>query len=143
MVTRMNSPEITALLKAVSSAEAKAASAALTPGSHEVDFTVRIQGTFNRAEDHPTTLVQKAKPWSLLALAMSKLNGVTVEALVTEFFDQDPGKTKDIEDRAKAAIKKIKGSTAGMANGSVTSVKLEVTQMGVDLDATVESKEVA
>jgi len=49
-----------------------------------IDKTIRIRFGFTKGEDHETLSVQQAKPWRLLAVALNKLNGVTIESIVNE-----------------------------------------------------------
>jgi len=121
--------ETIALGKALSDAAYAGANKVLPAGKHEIDLTVRIQGTINKGESYNQQIVEKAEPWSLLAVALSKLNGVTVESLVKEALAGGP-EVAAIKEQANSAIKAIKGTTSTTCAGKVTA-KLTVTTVEV------------
>lgn len=109
-----------AVAKSVSESAYKAASSDLTPGEYEVDMVVRIQGKITKGEDYTQQIVEKAEPWLLIAAALSKLNGVTIESLVAEATQAPEDLIKDLKARAATAIAKIKAPTETRCNGKVT-----------------------
>jgi len=113
--------EIVALNKVIKAAEAKKASAELPVGNHDVDFTVRVTGSLKRGADYTSKIVAKADPWTLLAAALSHLNGVTVDSLVKEALTADPALIKSLKASAADAIGKVKGPTETACNGKVTT----------------------
>jgi hypothetical protein len=117
--------ETVAIGKALNEAAYKGASGILPVGKHTVDVTVRIQGVITKGESFSQQIVEKAEPWSLLAIALSKLNGVTVESLVKEALAGGP-EVAAIKEQANGAIKAIKGTTTTTCAGKVTA-KLTVT----------------
>jgi len=58
----------------------------LPVGTHTIDETVmlKVSGTVTVGKDYDQRIVAKADPWKLLQVALSKLNGVTVDSLVEE-----------------------------------------------------------
>lgn len=139
MESTFSNEQLVALAKLIDSKESKEASANLAVGDHVVDFVLRVNGSFKKGADYTQRFVAKADAWGLLAVALSKLNGVTVESLVREHLDQDEDTKKQIKAKADAALQKIKSSTIGTANGKVTSVKLAGEEIPVvtidDLDS--------
>jgi hypothetical protein len=127
-ITELEDAEAVALAKAIASKVTKAAQTTLSPGPHEVDFTVRIKGELNRGEDYEQKIVAKADPWLLLAAALSHLNDVTVESLVREALLADKELVKSIKEGASEAIQAIKAPTTSTCNGKVTT-SLEVTKV--------------
>jgi hypothetical protein len=117
----LNPAEIIALAKVVKAAEAKKASTELAVGNHDVDFTVRVTGSLKRGADYTQQIVAKADPWTLLAAALSHLNGVTVDSLVKEALAADPALVKSLKANAAEAIAKVKGPTDTACNGKVTT----------------------
>ena len=107
--------------KAVDAASVKAARADISVGEHIVDFLVRVTGSFTVGEDYEQRLVAKADPFALLAVALSKLNGVTIEALVREALEADPEEIREIKAQASEAIQAIKAPTMSVCNGKVTT----------------------
>lgn len=117
----LNAAETLALAKVVTAAQAKKASADLSVGDHEVDFLVQVSGSLKKGEDYEQQIVAKADPWTLLAVSLSHLNGVTVESIVKEALDADPELVKSIKKQAGDAIKSVKAPTATTCNGKVTT----------------------
>jgi len=58
----------------------------LPVGTHVIDETVmlKVSGTVTVGQDYEQRIVAEANPWKLLQVALSKLNGVTVDMLVEE-----------------------------------------------------------
>jgi len=58
----------------------------LKVGTHEIEetITLNIKGTVTVGEDYDQRIVAKADPWLLLEVALSKLNGVTIDSLVRD-----------------------------------------------------------
>lgn len=127
MTTRtLESVEIVALGKAVKDAVLKEAGAGVKAGEYPIGFTVRIGGTIKKGEDYSQELVSRADPWLLLAAALSKLNGVTVDALVREAMTADEALIEGLKAKAAEAIQQIKGTTKSICAGKITT-KLTVT----------------
>ncbi len=55
-------------------------------GTHTIEETVTltITGTVTVGKDYDQRMVAEADPWKLLLVALSKLNGVTMESIVKE-----------------------------------------------------------
>ena len=98
--------------------EKKEASEQIKPGAYKGEFMARIAYAFKRGEDFEKAIPAKARPWKLLALALSKLNGVTVDALVRES-EAGTVEENDIEKRANEAIATIAAATMTKCNGQV------------------------
>ena len=88
-------------------------------GDHFVDFLVHVKGTLKKGEDFEKQVPQTAKPWLLLAVALSKLNGVTLESIVKEALSFDAKQEKVVKAEATAALTKIKGKTVKTMSGQV------------------------
>lgn len=99
----------------------KDAREAVTPGEHTVDFTLRVSGTVKVGEDYEQRIVAKADPWTLLAAALSHLNGVTVDSLTQEALDADPELVNSIKEQATESIQAVKDETWTSAKGKVTT----------------------
>lgn len=120
-MNEMNSVQTVAVAKAIKDAASKDASGKLTVGVHTVDFTVRVKGTITKGEDYEQDIVAKADPWLLLAAALSKLNGVTVDALVREAVSADEALIDGLKAKAADAIQAMKVPTKTKCNGKVTT----------------------
>ena len=124
----MEDKKVIAIKKVIKDKIFKDASKEFSVGEHEVDFMVRISGTIKKGEDCEQVVAQKAKPWGLLGLALSKLNGVTVDSLVREFVELGEVEQEEIKESADNAVKEIKGTVVGNCSGKVTS-KLKVEEV--------------
>jgi Glu-tRNA(Gln) amidotransferase subunit E-like FAD-binding protein len=120
----LKSIQAVALAKAVKDEDKKAASGELGAGKYEGEFLAKVSYKLNKGEDYDQRITAKADPWTLLAVALSKLNGVTVDALVKEAVNGDIDLT-EIKARADAAMAEVKGPTMTRCNGKVSG-KVEV-----------------
>ena len=118
----MDKIQVVALAKAIKDAVAKEASSGVVAGEYPVDFTVRVKGSIKKGEDYDQPIVAKCDPWFLLAAALSKLNGVTVDALVREAEAADGALVDSLKVRAADAIQAIKGALPPTrCNGKITT----------------------
>ena len=120
-MSNLNAAETVALSKVVTAKQVKEASAELAIGDHEVDFLVQVRGSLKRGENYEQQIVAKADPWTLLAVSLSHLNGVTVESIVKEALTADPELVKSIKKMAGEAIADVKAPTVTQCNGKVTT----------------------
>lgn len=121
MNVELSKVETVALAKVVKDAVAKAAGADVTAGEYPVDFVVRVSGSIKKGEDYDSEIVAKADPWLLLAAALSKLNGVTVDALVREALTADEALVEGLKAKAADAIAAVKGPTKTRCAGKITT----------------------
>jgi hypothetical protein len=119
-VDGLSAVEVVAVGKLVSDKESSEANASLTAGKYDVDVTVRVKGTLTRGENYVQQVVEKANPWLLLSVALSHLNGVTVDSIVTEALTADPAMVDSLKAKAAEAIATVKGPTATPCNGKTT-----------------------
>lgn len=116
----LNPQEMLAVVKVIKKAAEKAARKELQPGDYPIDLSVRIAGSIRVGEAYEERIVATADAWLLLAIALSKLNGITIESIVREALacSLDP---IAIKDQANAAIAAIKDSTLTPCLGKVTT----------------------
>ena len=116
----LNPQEMLAVVKVIKEATEKAARKELQPGDYSIDLSVRIAGSIKVGEAYEQRIVAKADPWLLLAVALSKLNGITVESIAREALacSLDP---IAIKDRAGVAIAALKDPTLTQCLGKVTT----------------------
>ncbi len=118
-----------AAAKAVDAKTSKLARDAVAVGTHAVDFLLRIRGTFRVGEDYEQRLVAKADPFALLAVALDKLNGVTIESIVKEAQEADPGEVRAIKAKTAQAVEALKAPTLSVCRGKVTTdLEFEVVE---------------
>jgi len=95
----------------------------LKAGDYTIDeaFAAQITGTIRVGEDGTQEVVAKADVWALLALALNKLNTVTLDSLLAEYFDGDlKGAAAELKKRTTRAIRKLKGATKTSVKGKIT-----------------------
>ena len=112
---------VIALAKVVKEAAMKAAGANVKAGEYPVSFTVKVTGSIKKGDDYPQEIVAKCDPWLLLAAALSKLNGVTVDALVREAVTADEALIDGLKAKAAEAIAAIKATTTTICAGKITT----------------------
>jgi hypothetical protein len=98
---------------------------ALPPGEYEVACTVALLGRIRKGAPHQAAVAQSARPWDLLALALSKLNGVTVASLVREVLEGGvESLAESVKKQADEAMATLVAATrrevAGPLTGDVT-----------------------
>ncbi len=121
VMNKIENVDVVALAKVIKDAAAKEAGAAMTAGEYTVDFTVRVKGSLKKGEDYDSEIVAKAEPWLLLAVALSKLNGVTVDSIVREALTADEALVEGLKVSAAEAIKAIKAPTNTRCAGKITT----------------------
>jgi len=137
MSKQLTPNEVFALSKLIAGKEASAARNNMVSGKHEVDMLVRVRGGMKVGEDFQKTQPNTIDWTGLFAIALSKLNGVTVEALVEEFDKAGKVDVKAIKDAAQSKIDALKAKTEITARGVVTNtLSFEVVEgAGPDLEA--------
>jgi len=98
----------------------------LPVGTHPIDRTVNVhvKGTVTVGEDYEQRIVAKADAWKLLHVAMSKLNHVTMAAIVREALSDEGIDTAAIKAQADECVQTLKDATMTPCKGKVTN-KLE------------------
>lgn len=123
-LTNLDFATLTILAKSVAAAQ-KANRSATEAGSYNVDeqVTIDVAGSINVGEDYEQEIVLKADPFTMLAVALSHLNGVTIESIANEARTADPEYVKSIKAQAVAAWGVVKSDTKTACKGKVTVVK--------------------
>jgi hypothetical protein len=129
-----NAIEITAIDKMIKTASGKEARNLLSVGTHPVDCLVRVKGTIKVGEDFEKKQTNKLDWIGLCALALSKLNGVTVESLIAEF-EANGVDGKTIKKQAQEKIDALRDTTWQTTKGAVT------TQLNYTIEAVEEATE--
>lgn len=109
-----------AIHKIVSADGYKTANGELTPGEYPIEMLVKITGKLKKGEKYEAPIHWSVDWCGLFATALSKLNGVTVESLVTEFLNAGEVKTEELKAKAEAAVNQIKGESMQTCNGKLT-----------------------
>lgn len=118
--------ERVATISAFKSKEQAKMKKGLEEGEHVVDMVVRVKGTINKEPTKEGIIAQKAAPWKLLAVALSMLNGVSIEALVCQAEEISEEDLKQTKDEVRAALETIKGSVVGVIAGrTIAEIDIE------------------
>jgi len=129
----MNAIQTLAVTKLVGEHAEKTSRQQVAPGSYGMDFWLHVTGCMDVGEDYTRKVPQKAKPWDLLAVALSHLNGVTVESITREALAAAPELVEAVKAKAEAAVRAIKGTTETVCAGRIDAdLKVEVVA-GVSL----------
>ena len=136
--------ELQLLAKEVAKAQ-KATRGNLDVGDTPVDslVTLHLNGTVRCGEDFEQRHVAKAQPWALLAVALSKLNGVTVASLTREALSADAALITQVKAGAEDAIQAIKEPTRKPTRGKVTTPAAAVLVLAAQPISKADAKEVA
>lgn len=129
----MTTLETLILSKMVKDKEAKKASADVDPGRYVFDFLVRLQGEIRKGEPYEQDMTHRVRYSLLLAIALSKVNNETREAIMALYREAvESGSFDDAEKQvkkeAKEAVKSL--ATKGLCNGKVTTPKLNCEVVG-------------
>jgi len=130
----MNAVQAVAISKLIGEQVEKDARKQVSPGFYPADFWLHVSGDIDVGADYIRRVPQKAKPWDLLAAALSRLNGVTVDAIVRDALNAAPDLVETVKKQAEASIQAIKGTTETVCAGRVNAyLKVEVVNGTVPL----------
>jgi len=115
-----NAIETVAIAKMVKKGELDSSRDLLSAGEYEIDCLVHIQGIMKVGEDFEKRQTNKIDWIGLTALALSKLNGVTVESLIAEF-EKSGVDGSIIKKQAQEKIDALRDSTMITSKGAVTT----------------------
>ena len=129
-----NAVDFAALVLMLSNQAGKLATAAredLTPGAYAVDQTVLVQvrGQVKVGEDYCQRVVQKARPWAVVAVLLEELNekalaagqlGIDLDQTVARAAALDKKLEKTAQDRADAIAASLKEETVSLCRGKTT-----------------------
>jgi len=130
MAKNLTAGAVVAVGKAVKDAALKSAASEMKAGTYNVDVTVHVTGEYTVGEAYEQRVVAKAKPWTLLAVALNELNknlsaageaGLDMEKLITMAEKVDPSLADKAEADAAEAIQKVKAPTVQTCNGKITT----------------------
>ena len=123
----MNAVQTLAIAKLVGDQAEKDARKNVCPGNHAADFWLHVSGDIDVGEDYNRKVPQKAKPWDLLAVALSHLNGMTIDSITREALSAATELVESVKQKAEAAIQSIKGTTETVCSGRIkTDLTVEV-----------------
>lgn len=126
-----------ALTKAIAGKIAKLARENVEPGTHDVAFDCHVEGTITVGQDYEQKMVNKAKPWNLIAVLLEELaktreaagqTGIDLGKLMAAAEAMDPDMAKAAREKAEAEAAALKAATLSTAKGKVTA-KLAVTPL--------------
>lgn len=96
-----------------------------------------------KGEYYKQVIHMKVPHWNMVAVLMSKLNGVTVESVIREAFDCPDEQVKCIKGQANKAIKALKAPTTSNVAGKVTTdLTFEEVPMADEVTSVYEQEEI-
>lgn len=108
--------------------QATDAKRSLQPGSQNVEATFHVRANLTKLADTEGVIAQKAEPWKLLAVALNRLNGVTIHSIVREAEALKDEEIEALKEKTAEALNTIKGNTTGRISGK-TTVSVEVLEL--------------
>ena len=118
-----------AVSKCFSPDDVKEASQALEAGEYPIDETLRIVGTIKKGQDFYQVQHMRCDTWAILAVALSKLNAVTMESIINEAISAPEEMVEDIKKRVKNVLesyKAEKNEKEPLTTGRVTKDGLRI-----------------
>lgn len=115
----MNSITKLAILKSITEKDAEEARDLVSPGEYDVDELVRVHGVVSVNKDHEQSNPQRLCPWTLLLVALNRLNGVTVDSLVEEASKLSETEVAELKKKTKRAGEALLGKTVKTQRGTV------------------------
>ena len=109
-----------AINKVVSAEAYKTANGEIQPGEYPIELLVKITGTLKKGEKYSQPIHWSVDWCGLFAVALSKLNGVTVESVVREFCATEEVDTAAIKTQAEEAVNTVKGTSMQECNGKLS-----------------------
>lgn len=109
-----------ATAKAIDDKAYRSLSSRLSPGIYPINATVVLVGGIKKGEPFKQRIAAAANPWTILAKALSKLNGATIESLVEESLAVGDEEATAIKAAADAALQRIKDATERDVSGKLT-----------------------
>lgn len=117
----MNDILTVGIAKGIKGAIVKEASEKIGAGTYIVDELIRVQGTVRKGEEAEQVIHMSCDTWNILAVALSKLNGITVEAIIREALNIEEDKVTAIKEQAKIALDAIKAPAKQKVAGKITT----------------------
>lgn len=128
----------------VSDKASSAASAELPAGKHEVDFTLRVTGVFDKGESFEQEIANKTDHKSLFAAAIEAMRKAGLKVELAELVkasltDETKEMAKKLSVETQAVMNVIQAPTLTPCNGKITGVKkLTVEVVGSGKEAALE-----
>ena len=126
----MNTEHVLSIAKVIKEKAVKQASKDLAAGTYEVDFLVRILGSFTKGNDFEQQLVAKINYQLLAALALSKVNQNTRELIVNDFLmamgrsdtsEEHQKLLEQVKDEIQPKLNELKEMTVSKMTGKLTT----------------------
>lgn len=134
-----------AIVEKAAAVAAKTLYAELVAAGEEKTFRARLdfEVSLKRGEAHTRSNPQKARPWALVQVLLSKLNAVSGEAAVEAWLEEgvkeaqllDSDTESDVKKRVETSIKKLLPSIQEERPGNVTITKKDGVVVEVPVDA--------
>ena len=123
-LTDIDFASLTILAKQIAAAQkAKRADAPLGKSKVATQVVLDVSGTVTVGKDYEQEIVLKADPFTMLAVALSHCNGVTMDSIAREARTADPEYVASIKEKAVEAWGVVKADTLKTCQGKVTVAK--------------------
>jgi len=109
------------------------ASSELDVGTYLIDALVHVTGQVKKGEQAEQVVHMAVPQWAIIAVLLSKVNGVTIDAVVREALSLPDEAVTAVKKQAAKAIDQIKVPAKKMVAGKVTT-KLEFALAATESD---------
>lgn len=99
---------------------------------YKINFLIGGEVVVKRGHDYKQVISFSLPYDKMIAVLLSKLNGVTIDSVVREALESDLD-TSDIKAKASEALKSIKGLGERNCSGKITLPHVEVLSSDVDV----------
>lgn len=99
---------------------------------HLIEFSISGKGVLKKGEDYEQVISFGLPYDKIIAVLLSKLNGVTIEAVVREALESDLDET-EVKKRATEALTAIKGKGRRNCSGKVTADSISVISTEIEV----------
>jgi len=122
--------ELLAITKAVAAKTLKTARDGIEPGEYNLSFDAHFDGTVTVGADYEQKIVNKAKPWAIIAVLLEEANkarsaagqtGLDLSKLIAMADALDPSLEKAAKEEAETQAAGLKAATLTPCKGKVTA----------------------
>ena len=93
----------------------------IDPGEYPISLKVEILGTLKKGDPFEQRVAARANPWAIAAYALSRLNSVSIEAVVRDSLHISEEEQAAIKEKATEALQRIIDSTSATMEGRITA----------------------
>ena len=126
----MNAQEAALLVKAAGQKKVKELAATLTEGEYDVSILLSVEGSLRQGAGYDQSFPAKISPWKMFLVALNKLNGVTISAIMREAENVDAEAEKGFRKQVDEVRDSILSATSRACKGKLTAsgIRAEVIE---------------